>query len=448
VVVVSRLSSFVVRPVLPRPTIVALLATVTLLPCGVARAATITSDFESPAYKLGPLDGQQGWSVPANAAEAVVPSGGIPTFGQQSWQLSNLEANSSFTGTQNYSPPVSPAAGQNLPNTVFIAKFSFYSAAYQPSLYVTVSPDSGQGSRMQWVSLESTPNGIEVWESDSPLDPQGNYFFDAWPLGVLSYGVPHTIEWRIKLNPGDNNDVVQILVDGQDTGRCFTTWENYYRQSPEQAGPPNNNMPPDINSLQFRTSQQGDPGLAMTGGFLFDNVSVTTGTGAAPVGCGVTIDKQADSPTVTAGALAGYTITARNRGHLTARDLLLCDHIPRHTTFVSADRKLRRLGRRRCLLIPRLGPGKSTSVHLDLRVNANAPQGILDNIADIGPVVPPGSPSAPVVPPLPTIPTVPDLPAGARVVPATAIKALVAKKVTAILKVIAKKAVAPPPVTG
>jgi uncharacterized repeat protein (TIGR01451 family) len=138
---------------------------------------------------------------------------------------------------------------------------------------------------------------------------------------------------------------MQMLVDGHDQGRCFTTWENYYRQSPEQTVP-NHNEPPPINSLQFRTSQQG-PAALHGGGYLFDNVSVTTGTGPSSPKCDVTIDKQADSPTVTAGGLAGYRLTVHNRGQLTARNLLLCDHIPNHTTFVSADRGLRRLGRRR-----------------------------------------------------------------------------------------------------
>jgi uncharacterized repeat protein (TIGR01451 family) len=428
-----------VRPILPRRGIVGLLATFALLPSGVARAANVASDFENPPYTLGQLGGQQGWRSPANADEAIVNNGGMITgFGQQSWRLSNEEANSAFTGTQTYSPPVSPAASEGGPNTVFIAKFSVFDAAYQPNLYVTVSPDSGEGSRMQWVSLRDTQDGIAVSASDSPLDSNGNYTFDYYPLALLSHGVPHTIEWRIKLNPGPDNDVVQILVDGQDAGRCFTTWENYYRQSSEQAGPPNNGEPPAINSLQFRTSVPGGAAL-LGGGYLFDNVSVTTGTGPSLPGCDVTIDKQADSPTVTAGGVAGYTITAHNRGHLTARNLLLCDHIPSHTTFVSANRKVRRIGGRRCLFIPSLGPGKSTSVHLDLRVNATAPQGVLDNIADVGPVAPPGVP--------PGTSPAPDLPSGRPVLPETAIKALVVKKVRAIVRILAAK-VSPPPVTG
>ena len=33
----------------------------------------------------------------------------------------------------------------------------------------------------------------------------------------------------MRLIPGPNNDLVRILIDGQDAGQCFTTWENFYR---------------------------------------------------------------------------------------------------------------------------------------------------------------------------------------------------------------------------
>ena len=211
---------------------------------------------------------------------------------------------------------------------------------------------------------------------------------------MLSHGQPHTIEWRIKLIPGEANDRVRILIDGQDVGQCFTTWETYYRTAPAQSRPPNNGEPPNINSLQFRTSVPR-PGFA-NAGYLFDNVTVTTGTGPASPGCDVTIDKQADAPTVRAGGLEGYSITARNRGSAVARNVQVCDHIPRRTTFVRADHKLRRVGRERCLAIPRLAPGQRVSVHLDLRVDANAPPGTLANIADITPGVP-GLPRPPAL---------------------------------------------------
>ena len=148
---------------------------------------------------------------------------------------------------------------------------------------------------------------------------------------------------------------------------------------------------------------------------------------------------------MTAGGLEGYRLTVHNRGRLSERNLLLCDHIPNHTTFVSADRKLGRVGRERCLRITRLGPGQDTSVHLMLHVNANAAPGTLTNIADITPIAPPGVAAVP--PPLgggaPPVLKV-DLPAGAII---TRIKPI--HKVKAIVRVVARRrALQPPPVTG
>ena len=98
---------------------------------------------------------------------------------------------------------------------------------------MTVSPDSGDGSRMAWVGLLDTPDGIQVSTCDSGAD---GAFADT-QLGTLSHGQPHTIEWRIKLIPDTANDQVRILIDGQDVGQCFTTWETYYRTAPDAEWP-------------------------------------------------------------------------------------------------------------------------------------------------------------------------------------------------------------------
>ena len=166
-----------------------------------------------------------------------------------------------------------------------MAQFSFMSTtpAYQPGLFLSVSPDSHEGSRMSWVGLEDTPDGIQVSASDAP-EVDGE--FVNYDLALLEdRTVPHTIRFWIKVNPGPDNDLVRIAIDGRDVGQCFTTWENYYRTAPEQAPPPNVNTPADINSLQFRSSVPGPPGLATSGGYLFDNVSITPSNGPGPKGC-------------------------------------------------------------------------------------------------------------------------------------------------------------------
>ena len=277
---------------------------------------------------------------------------------------------------------------------MFIAEFAFMSKtpAYQPGLFLSVSPDSGEGSRMSWVGLEDTPAGIQVSVNDTP-DVDGKFVAHPVPAPLLDHSSPHRIRFWIKVNPGIDNDLVRISVDGRDLGQCFTTWENYYRTAPEQAPPPNRNTPATINSLQFRSSVRG-PLPLLGGGYLFDNVSITPSNGPGPPGCDVPIEKEADQSTVRAGGRVGFRLTARNRGRLPARNLRLCDRIPRRMTFVSADRRLRRIGRQRCLAIPRLRPGQRASFHLVLQVSPNAPQGKVTNVGDVTP--------PPVTPPPPT----------------------------------------------
>ena len=396
-----------------------------LLVSGVA-AASITL-FEAPLFHLGSVNGQSGvggfpWkSAPVGAipacvptptngqydqavvANTVAPPGEPPGFGSQSLRMSNACASGEFF-YQTYSPQELQEVGEARPNKVFIAEFSFMSTtpAHQPGLFLSVSPDSGEGSRMSWVGLEDTADGIQVSVNDTP-DVDGKFVAHPGPL-LLSRSSPHRIRFWIKVNQGPDNDLVRISVDGVDLGQCFTTWENYYRTAPEQAPPPNRNTPATINSLQFRSSVPGPPAL-VGNGYLFDNVSITPSDGPGPPGCDVPIEKTADSPTVTAGGRAGYRITVRNRGRLAARNLRACDRIPRQMTFVSADRRLRRIGRQRCLAIPRLQPGQRVSFHLVLQVNANASQGTLTNTGEVTPppVTPPspgpGSPASPGGPP-------------------------------------------------
>jgi uncharacterized repeat protein (TIGR01451 family) len=408
-------SSNVARPA-PRRAIVGFFTTVisfALLFCGIAAADSVTTNFEPTTFHIGTVNGQPGngqpsWksappgSIPAcnpNPTggaydQSVVSNSGAPAaFGLQSLRMSNLCGNGEFF-YQTYSAPVTSPAGENHANTEFIGQFSFIpkTSEYQPGLFMSVSPDSFEGSRMSWVGLEDTPNGIQVSVSDTP-NVDGDFAnYDAG--APLSRTAPHTIRFWIKVNPGVDNDLVRISIDGRDVGQCFTTWENYYRTAPEQAPPPNVNTPASIRSLQFRTSVQGPAELATTGGYLFDNVSVTTANGPGPPGCDVTVDKKADAPTVNAAARAGYQITVRNRGHATVRDVRVCDRIPRRMTFVHADRTMTRVGRARCFLIARLAAGQRVSAHVQLAVDANAPQGTVTNIADVTPgVAPPGSPT-------------------------------------------------------
>jgi uncharacterized repeat protein (TIGR01451 family) len=464
--------SRVISSVLPRRAIVGLFATfasIVLLPCGVALADTVTTNFEPPLFHTGSVNGQDGWksgnpgpTLPQGYDQAVVnnasPSSspappapaGPAAFGTQSLRISNAYGTAPDTfppefELQTYSKPVAQPAGEHLDNTEFTAQFSFISVfptqqptsgctlAPSPCLRISVSPDNGHGARMSYIGLDDLADGIHVIFYDTP-DPNDPTNFVSYDLATLSRTQVHTIRFWMRLIPGTNNDLVRILIDGQDAGQCFTTWENYYRGFEHHEPAPSDRL------LFLSGNRDGNRLALLGGGYLFDNVTTTTGA-AGPPGCDLTIDKTPDSPTVTAGGVAGYQITMHNRGRLAARNLLLCDRIPRRTTFVSASRKLRRVGNQRCLTIPRLGPGKSAGFHINLHVASDAPAGNLPNIADILPDETPGLPGQP---PLSSV-SLPDLPAN---VAAAIAAAPPITKVKVLVKILRAIRTAPPPVTG
>jgi uncharacterized repeat protein (TIGR01451 family) len=164
-------------------------------------------------------------------------------------------------------------------------------------------------------------------------------------------------------------------------------------------------------------------------------VSSTTSNGPGPPGCDLPIEKSAEKRTVSPGGRVRFRITVRNRGRLSASHVLVCDRIPRNMTFVNADRKLLSRGSRRCLMIPRLGPGQSVGFHVMLHVDANAPPGTETNTAEEIPgVAPPRPPPALGV-------------LGEKIASIPAVEATVAR-----VRIRAKRASprrpSPPPVTG
>jgi uncharacterized repeat protein (TIGR01451 family) len=410
-----------------------------LLACGVAAADTVETDFET--FNLGTVDGQDGWhsavpgdipGLPLGYDQAVVSSGGVSGFGTKSLRHSN--ALSEPTGEfqfQTYSKSTTASAGEDEPNTEYIGEFQFTStqAAQQEDLYMRISPDDGVGGRMSFVGLRDTAAGIQATIFDTP-EVDGE--FAPYDAGTYSRTEVHTVRFWIKLVPGADNDIVRIFIDGVDIGRklgvCFTTWENFYRATQQPV--------PAINSIEFRVQGRGGPdGVEfpdlLGGGYLFDNVTTTTATGAGPgAGCNLDVDKEADARTVSAGGLAGYRITVRNRGRAIASNVRVCDRIPRGMMFVSADRRLGRSGGQRCLVIPRLRPGQPVSFHIVLQVDADAPPGTVTNIAEITPK-PPAAPIADTD------------------VPGAIVKAKATARARAIVRVVARAAQRRlPPVTG
>ena len=186
-------------------------AAVALFACGVAKADTVATDFES--FALTSVNGQFGWksavpgdipSLPSGYDQSVVPnSSGVVAFGGRSFRLSNAYNPDPGTAPpefhyQTYSNPTSQAAGEDQGETVYSAQFSFISThpdAQQPGLRISVSPDMGEGGRMSYIGLNDTPAGIDVVFYDTPTE-DGD--FQDYDLGTLPRDKPHTIRFWMK----------------------------------------------------------------------------------------------------------------------------------------------------------------------------------------------------------------------------------------------------------
>jgi uncharacterized repeat protein (TIGR01451 family) len=449
-VVAVRDSSSVYRLAQRRTALVGLLAAFfSFAPLtGVAAADTVTTTFEPPTFKLGTVNGQDGWhsavpgNVPAlpNGYDQAVVSSTVPGFGAQSLRHSN--AYSENTGEfefQTYSRSNAVNAGEALPNTEFVGKFQFTSTspALQDKLKMTISPDNGHGGRMSYVGLTDTAAGIAATIFDTP---KADGEFKGYPAGIYSRTGVHTVTFLIQLVPGPGNDIVHIVIDGVDIGNqlgvCLTTWENFYRATKQAV--------PVTNSLQFRSANAGgDPGLVIPGlvggGYLFDNVSTDTtpAEGAVPA-CGeepppIVIDKTTETRSARPGGLVTYRISVRNRGDAPVRGLRACDRAPRALRFVRSTARLQpAAGHRLCLTTGLLRPGQRQTFRATFRLRANVTAGTVTNGASLD--IPTGS--APL--PLPPGPAA-ALPPDTAVIPATRRRVL--SRAAAAIKV--RRTVAP-----
>ena len=172
--VAVRHSSSVTRPAPLRTAIVGLLAafvSFALLPCGVAAADTVTTDFESFQACSPPqpvfvatctVDGQDGWksalpgqigpSLPIGYDQQVVgnhlPGAPAPAaFGAKSLRISNAYGTAPDTSPpeyehQTYSKPTKAPAGQDLTNTEYTAQFSFISIHPDQNSLGSISPSA------------------------------------------------------------------------------------------------------------------------------------------------------------------------------------------------------------------------------------------------------------------------------------------------------------------
>jgi hypothetical protein len=100
------------------------------------------------------------------------------------------------------------------------------------------------------------------------VNAAGNVFeqqFNATGLSSMDW---HTLTVTTTFVNGSFNDVVSYSLNGG-TAVNGTSWEQYYRLNPEQAG--NGNQLFAVNSLLFRTPSS----IAGSQGFYFDDLSYT-----------------------------------------------------------------------------------------------------------------------------------------------------------------------------
>src|SRR3989344_5682311 len=275
--------------------------------------SAVAVDFEDPPYTLGLIDGIDGWTSTGAAGSgcaiydhAVTSSFGVPDFGLQSLRISNAVTSGCF-GDMTFSKSLTDEAGETdaqnggmsdgTRQNHFEVEFDIRAMqlSEQPGLFLSVSPDRGDGARMSYLGFEDTPGGIDVifYDVQGVGDPAN--FVPTTVSTDLSRATTHTAKFVIDFVDGPSNDVVEIYIDGVlvHTG---TTWENYFRYDDEASA---EQSPRITKTLIFRTGGPAAPATSGLG-YLIDNVELSSST-PAPVTETVTIVKYIDGVHATAG---------------------------------------------------------------------------------------------------------------------------------------------------
>lgn len=260
-------------------------------------ADSVSSNFES--FSNGTVNGQDGWTSLGSAGSgcavydhAIVDNSyGFATFGSKALRISNAVTSGCF-GDQTFAKPLVDAVGEidstdgafsrGTLQSSFEMQFDLASAtplAEQPGLFMSVSPDRGDGSRMSYVGFEDTPGGTNIIFYD--VQGEGALAdFVLTDLGTYDRSTVHAVRLTLDAVDGPSNDVVKVWVDGvlKHTG---TSWENYYRFDPEASA---EQSPRIVKSVIFRTGGTAVP-ATLGLGYLVDNLSLNSGpTGPVLVG--------------------------------------------------------------------------------------------------------------------------------------------------------------------
>ena len=208
-----------------------------------------------------------------------------PSFGSKSFRISNAVTSGCF-GDQTFAKPLNDAVGEadatdgtfspGNRQTHYEMQFDIASAvptAQQPGLFISVSPDRGDGSRMSYLGFEDGTSGINVYFYDVQGTSNPANFVETQVASGLDRTIKHTIKLTMDTIDGESNDVVNVYIDGTlvHTG---TSWENYYRYDSEAAA---EQSPRIVKTILFRAGGTAAPSTAGNG-FLFDNISFSSST--------------------------------------------------------------------------------------------------------------------------------------------------------------------------
>lgn len=245
-------------------------------------------NFETPTYSVGNINGQDGWSKTGPYDVAVVSNTyGYAAFDAQSLRISNAVTSGSF-GDHTFAKPLVDSVGEadatsgsfseGTRQTHFEMQFDIAStkpSEQQTGLFMSVSPDRGDGSRMSYLGFEDVAGGVnvifyDVQGTDNPAN------FVLTDLGTYDRSTPHAVKLVMDVVDGPSNDVVKVYIDGTlvHTG---TSWENYYRYDSESSA---EQSPRIVKTVLFRVGGTAAP-ATIGNGYLVDNLSLTS---SSPVG--------------------------------------------------------------------------------------------------------------------------------------------------------------------
>lgn len=227
--------------------------TLSLAFAGAAQADTVSTTFDS--FALGSVNGQNGWlATNPNVDQEIVD-----VNGHKKLRVSNAFTSGSF-GDMPHSKPVLKPAGENEATNVLVNEFTLQAPEnFVPGLAVTFSPDEGQGSRMSRVRFEDRADGVHVLFADATFVDQD--------IATLDRTVAHQVRIETTFVHGHDNDVVRVIIDGDQKVRGGS-WENYYREFEER-------NPSASDRLLIRTAGTAAP-LTEDNGFLIDDVTTSS----------------------------------------------------------------------------------------------------------------------------------------------------------------------------